>query len=51
MAGGCTPWETAVCCPLAVGYSKANRVQSTASSSSDWKKNNSRSVQRRIGRH
>ena len=38
MAGGCTPWETAVCCPLAVGYSKANRGQLTASSSTPRKK-------------
>jgi len=33
VAGGFTPWETAVCCPLAAGYSKANRGQLTASSS------------------
>ena len=38
VAGGCTPWETAVYCPLVVGYSKANRGQLTASSSTPRKK-------------
>jgi len=38
VAGGFTLWETAVCCPLAVGYSKANRGQSTASSSTPRKR-------------
>ena len=37
MAGGCTPWETAVCCPLAVGCSAPSRGQSTASSSTQNK--------------
>ena len=36
-AGGCTPWETAVCCPLAVGCSAPSRGQSTASSSTQNK--------------